>query len=53
MGETEFVIWVGNSVAQIIGSVIGKTILYISYIFAYQYRISTMTEKAADTDKFM
>jgi len=36
------------SVAQIIGSVIGKP--YISSFFAYQYQIGTMTEKAADTD---
>ena len=36
------------SVAQIIRSVIGKP--YIGYNFAYQYQISTMREKATDTD---
>ena len=40
---------VKSSVAQIIGSIIRNTI-NIGYIFAYRYRVSTMTEKAADTD---
>ena len=39
-----------TSVAQTIRSVIRKTIYRLLYIFAYRYRIGTMTETAADTD---